>query len=618
MRNALALLAAFVTLWTASLPMMAAEPLELLFLGDNGHHRPADRFAQLAPQLAERDIDLKYTDDPATLTPEILSEFDGLVIYSNLERITPDQETALLEFVAGGKGFIPLHSASYCFLNSQAYIDLVGAQFQNHGAEVFSTVIARPDHPIMQDFGGFRSYDETYVHHRHNEENRTVLEYREQGMQADDRTREPWTWVRTHGKGRVFYTAWGHDHRTWSHPGFHNLVERGIRWACRQDPTIAGSYVDLSRFDVPGMTPLPPADNVFEYIDVGAKIPNYIPSNQWGTQGDPLTKMQLPLPPEVSRTRYSTPAGFELRLFASEPELAGKPIAMNWDARGRLWVCETVDYPNELAEENRGRDRIRICEDTDGDGRADRFTIFAEDLSIPTAVLPCRGGAIVQNGTETLFLKDTDGDDKADLRTVLISNWNLRDTHGGVSNFHYGLDNWIWAMQGYNNSAPIVNGQEQTPFRMGFFRFRLRDTDPPTVAELEFLRSTDNNTWGLGFSEEGLVFGSTANHNPSVFMPIPNRYYEQVRGWSPPQLGTIADSHLFAPITENIRQVDHHGGYTAGAGHALYTARQYPSTWWNRTAFVCGPTGHLVGTFVLSRDGAGYTSTSPCNLVASD
>ena len=619
MRNVLALLAAVVVLCSCPTVTPAAEPpLKLLFLGDNGHHRPGDRFAQLAPVLADRDIELKYTDDPASLSPDTLAGFDGLVIYSNLERITPEQEQALLDFVSGGKGFIPLHCASYCFLNSNAYIDLVGAQFQKHGAEVFSTIIARPEHPIMQGFGGFRSFDETYVHRRHNEANRVVLEYRQQGMQADGQTREPWTWVRTHGKGRVFYTAWGHDHRTWGHPGFHNLVERGIRWACGQDPSVAGPYVDRSRFDVPEMTALPPDDDVFEYVEVGAKIPNYVPSNQWGTQGDPLTKMQLPLPPEVARTRYSTPAGFELRLFASEPELGGKPIAMNWDARGRLWVCETVDYPNDLAEANRGRDRIRICEDTDGDGRADRFTIFAENLSIPTAILPCRGGAIVQNGTETLFLKDIDGDDKADVRTVLISNWTLGDTHGGVSNFHYGLDNWIWAMQGYNNSAPVIGGERQPAFRMGFFRFRLSDTDPPTVTEIEFLRSTNNNTWGLGFSEEGLVFGSTANHNPSVFMPIPNRYYERVRGWSPSQLGTIADSHLFDPITENIRQVDHHGGYTAGAGHALYTARQYPSNWWNRTAFVCGPTGHLVGTFVLSRDGAGYTSTSPCNLVASD
>ena len=69
--------------------------------------------------------------------------------------------------------------------------------------------------------------------------NRTVLEYRVQGGQARGRDKEPWTWVRTHGKGRVFYTAWGHDQRTFGNPGFQNLVERGIRWACGQDPSVA-------------------------------------------------------------------------------------------------------------------------------------------------------------------------------------------------------------------------------------------------------------------------------------------------------------------------------------------------------------------------------------------
>ncbi|MEO8498705.1 MAG: PVC-type heme-binding CxxCH protein, partial [Planctomycetota bacterium] len=284
----------------------------------------------------------------------------------------------------------------------------------------------------------------------------------------------------------------------------------------------------------------------------------------------------------------------------------------------RLWVCETYDYPNELQPAGKGRDRIRICEDTDGDGRADKFTVFAEQLSIPSAIVIYRGGAIVQNGVETLYLKDTDGDDKADVREVLISNWTLGDTHGGVSNFQYGMDNWIWGMQGYNNSAPVIDGVQQQSFRMGFFRFRLSNTYPPKVTELEFVRSTNNNTWGLGFSEEGIVFGSTANHNPSVYMPIANRYYERVRGWSPEQLDTIADTYLFKPITDHVRQVDQFGGYTAGAGHALYTARTYPATWWNRTAFVCGPTGHLVGTFELRRDGADFHATSPCNLVASD
>ena len=329
--------------------------------------------------------------------------------------------------------------------------------------------------------------------------------------------------------------------------------------------------------------------------------------------------MQQPLPPEESIKHFVVPEGFHVELFASEPDLGGKPISMTWDHRGRLWVCESYDYPNELQPPGQGRDRIRICEDTDGDGRADRFTVFAEDLSIPTAITHFRGGVIVQDGAETLFLKDTDSDDRADSRTTLLTGWNIRDTHGGVSNFRYGPDNWIWGMQGYNDSQPKAGEGEFQRFRMGFFRFKLDESDPPQVVELEFIRSTNNNTWGLGFSEEGLVFGSTANANPSIYMPIPNRYYERVKGWAPQMLSNMADSYLFhAPLSDNIRQVDVHGGYTAAAGHALYTARQYPQTWWNRTAFVCGPTGKLVGTFVIEPQGADFRSSTPVNLIASD
>jgi putative heme-binding domain-containing protein len=176
----------------------------------------------------------------------------------------------------------------------------------------------------------------------------------------------------------------------------------------------------------------------------------------------------------------------------------------------------------------------------------------------------------------------------------------------------YGLDNWVWAMQGYNDSR-LTAGGESHRFRQGFFRFK------PDGSKLEFVRSTDNNTWGLGMSEEGIVFGSTANRNPSVYMPIPNRYYESVRGWAPSLvLRMISDTHLFKPITDKVRQVDQHGGYTAGAGHALYTARAYPKEYWNRTAFVAEPTGHLVGTFVLRREGSHFRSNNSFNLLASD
>ncbi len=252
---------------------------------------------------------------------------------------------------------------------------------------------------------------------------------------------------------------------------------------------------------------------------------------------------------------------------------------------------------------------------------------------------------IVQDGQTTVYLKDIDGDGKADFRQSLITGWAMGDTHGGVSNFQYGPDNWIWAMQGYNNSQPIINGEPQMRFRQGFWRFKVRagasDETAPAFAidaashavanaatdqfdehtirvdALEFLRGTNNNTWGLGFSEEGYVFGSTANGCPSVHMPIPNRYYDQVAGWSPETLENIAQSHRFDPVDDRIRQVDWHGGFTAGCGSAIYTARNYPQTWWNRIQMVCGPTGHLVGSFVLEKDGASYRSRNAFNTVAS-
>src|SRR4029078_6228319 len=129
---------------------------------------------------------------------------------------------------------------SYCFRNNDEVVALMGAQFQRHGTGTFR--VSRTEygakHPILQGYKGFESWDETYVHTKHNEKDRTVLEYRN-----EEDKREPWTWVRTHGKGRVFYTAWGHDQRTWGNPGFQNLVERGIRWAVGGDPSVVAAFV---------------------------------------------------------------------------------------------------------------------------------------------------------------------------------------------------------------------------------------------------------------------------------------------------------------------------------------------------------------------------------------
>ena len=157
--------------------MDEARPIRILFLGDNGHHQPAQRFRDLQPVLAARGIELTYSEDTNDLNSRTLAGYDGLLIYANTTRITPDQEKALLEFVEQGHGFVPLHCASYCFLNSPKYVDLVGAQFLKHGTGTVHTTIAQPEHPVMNGFKGFSSWDETYVHTKHNEKDRSVLEY---------------------------------------------------------------------------------------------------------------------------------------------------------------------------------------------------------------------------------------------------------------------------------------------------------------------------------------------------------------------------------------------------------------------------------------------------------
>lgn len=579
-------------------------PIRILFLGDNGHHKPVERFRQLQPVMAKRGVDLTYTDSMAALDPKVLGKYDGLLVYANIDKITPDQEKALLDYVAAGKGFIPLHCASYCFLNSPRCIELTGAQFKRHGTGVFRTTVAAAEHPITKGYEPFESWDETYVHHKHNEKDRTVLEYR-----TDKDGKEPWTWVRTHGQGRVFYTAWGHDARTWGHPGFHDLVERGIRWAVRGgERRSASAEGNGGRRSPPEMTKLPTNAKPFEYVE--AKVPFYAPTGKRTGADGPAMKMQLPLEPSESMKHMVTPVDFDIQLYASDPQIR-RPICMNWDERGRLWIAESVDYPNSLQPEGQGHDRIVILEDTKGTGKADKFTVFADKLSIPTSFTFARGGVVVHQAPHTLFLKDTNGDDVADERTVLFSGWSTGDTHAGPSNLMVGLDNWLYGIVGYSGFNGTIGGEKHS-FRQGFYRFK------PDGSKFEFLRGTNNNSWGIGMTEDGLLFGSTANGNPSVYMPIANRYYEQVRGWSSKVLSGIAGNAAMSPITDKVRQVDYHGHFTAAAGHALYTARVYPREYWNRTAFVTEPTGHLVATFQIQGNGGDFVSRPAWNLLASN
>ncbi|NCF86875.1 MAG: hypothetical protein GWQ08_15310 [Verrucomicrobiaceae bacterium] len=270
-------------------------------------------------------------------------------------------------------------------------------------------------------------------------------------------------------------------------------------------------------------------------------------------------------------------------------------------------MAETVDCPNEIKPERKGNDTIKILEDTDGDGKADKVTVFADGLNIPTSLTFSRGGVIVAHAPDFLFLKDTDGDDVADVKEVLFSGWGAGDTHAGPSNLRYGFDNWIWGTVGYSAFNGRVGGKDHR-FGMGVFRFK------PDGSAIEFLHQFNSNTWGLGFNEAGDVFGSTANNNPSFFGGIRATAYQGKRGVSAKM---IAPDRSFHPITPNIRQIDAFGNYTAGAGHALATSDAFPESYRDRIAFVAGPTGNLLGMYDITRDGAGFQAENAFAFVAS-
>jgi hypothetical protein len=567
--------------------------VQVLFLGDEGHHRPYERAKEILPVLAYNGIDLFYTDDPDDLDPAVLDRYHALVFYNNQPTISDVQLAALTGFLEDGGGLVVLHCASASFQNSEEFIRLIGAAFKSHGTGTFSATRVQPDHPVLRGVPAFEAWDETYVHTKHNPD-RTVLEVRRQ-----DGHEEPWTWVRDYGDGRVFYTAWGHDERTWGTEGFQQLLTQAVQWT-------AGDWALTQRLTEP--------QPALTRLEVGLPIYERPPA-PWNTLKGMVDTAQVALDPEESYQLMQVRPGFRVEAWAAEP-LIRRLIDFTWDERGRMWAVETMDYPNTVLPEGQpGNDRILILEDTNGDGLPDRTKVFADGLNLATSLAFANGGLIVGQAPDMLFFRDTNGDDVADEKRVLFTGWPRGDTHGTISNLRYGFDNQVWGSVGYNGYRGTVGGvtfgrnEGEVLMGAGYFRFA------PDGSSLDYVARTSNNTWGVAFTEDGYVFGSTANRNASNFIHIPGRYYRELAGQTP-TLPTIADRQDVYPL-RNIYQVDQFGMYTAGAAHEVYTARAFPREYWNRVAFVAEPTAHVVGMFALEQNGSAFRAENEWSLMAS-
>jgi putative membrane-bound dehydrogenase-like protein len=181
-----------------------------------------------------------------------------------------------------------------------------------------------------------------------------------------------------------------------------------------------------------------------------------------------------PLSPEESLKKLQIAKGLKAQIYAAEPYVFD-PVSLEFDESGNAYVVEMYDYPFE-AEPGKGRGRIRLLKDTNGDGRVDQSSVFAENLTEATSVLPWKGGVIVTAAPNILYLKDTNGDGKADVREILFSGFFQNNSEAQVTSLRLGVDNWIYANnRGQSGLVTFSRAPGVPPIavRGADFRFRL-------------------------------------------------------------------------------------------------------------------------------------------------
>ncbi len=300
----------------------------------------------------------------------------------------------------------------------------------------------------------------------------------------------------------------------------------------------------------------------------------------------------IPIPDaEEERKTFVLPEGFEVNLFAADPGIH-KPVQMNFDPQGRLWIAASEVYP-QIAPGQKATDKILILEDTNGDGVSDKTTVFADGLLIPTGVEPGDGGAYVANSTEVLHLKDTDGDGKADQSRIVLSGFGTEDTHHILHTFRWGMDGQL-----YMNQSIYIHSHVETPFGVrrlnagGIWQFR------PETMRLEVFARGWVNTWGHTFDRWGQSFATDGAGGEGINYVVPGASYPAV-------FGVPRILHGLNP------------GSPKYCGLEMVDGRHLPDDW-QGNLITHDFRGHRVCRFVLSEDGSGFAARQQQDLISSN
>ncbi len=302
------------------------------------------------------------------------------------------------------------------------------------------------------------------------------------------------------------------------------------------------------------------------------------------------------------------PDGFQAIVGASEPHVL-QPIAMAIDDRGRVWIAEAYEYPVRAAD-GKGRDRILIFEDTNGDGRLDKRTVFTENLNLVSGLELGFGGVWIGAAPYLLFIPDRNRDDVPDgPPEVLLDGWGYQDTHETLNAFIWGPDGWLYGCHGvFTHSRvgkPGTPNEKRQPINAGIWRYH------PTRHEFEVFAHGTSNPWGVDFNDHGQAF-CTACVIPHLFHIIQGGRYNRQAGnhfnpYTYDDIKTIADHlhYLGANPHGGNNKSDQAGGGHAHAGAMIYLGGTWPEQYRNQI-FMNNIHGQRLNVDLLEANGSGY------------
>jgi len=305
-----------------------------------------------------------------------------------------------------------------------------------------------------------------------------------------------------------------------------------------------------------------------------------------------------PLTAEEQQWRFHLQPGFEIQLVAAEPEIQ-KPINLNFDAAGRLYVTDSVEYPYAAAEGAPHRDTIKILEDFAPDGRAGTVTTFADGLNIPIGVTPTPRGVLAWSIPHIYRFEDTDGDGRAERREPLYGPFGFVDVHGNQSSFTRWIDGWIYACHGFANTSE-VQGTDGEPIAMNSgSTYRMR----PDGSRLEYFTHGQVNPFGLCFDPLGNLYSADC-HSMPIYMLLRGAWY--------PSFGKPHDGLGFGP-----HMLNHSHGSTGIAGVVYYAADQFPHAY-RDTVFIGNPVTGRINHDRLTAAGSTYTAVEQPDFLTCD